>query len=105
MIHTASNVRIVLVKLENKFVRIQAIGPTTEAGGLRAAGTGLAMAMLLPLHQRHATIEPIHGERGGKADREEYGHSDQDHLDRLPRLVEHRAGEDADEIGIADGHR
>ena len=30
-------------------------------------------------------------------------HGDQDHLHRLPGLVQHRAGEHADEIGIGDG--
>ena len=31
-------------------------------------------------------------------------HGDEDHLDRLSGLVQHGAGEHADEVGIGDGH-
>ncbi len=58
----------------------------------------------LPLHQRHARIEPVHPEGRGEADGQEHAHGDEDHFDRLSGLVQDGAREHAHEIRVADGH-
>src|SRR5215468_3825663 len=116
--HNSSRmVRIVIAMLngdENRFSRSHASGPTVEAGGgcgsiaafcrkrMSSARVTLPSARMLmttasPLDQRHARVIDVHADRGHKADREVDRHGDQHDLDRLPGLVQHRAGEDLGE--------
>src|SRR5258705_2110605 len=97
----------VLVQLENRFWRSQPIGPVVERGGrIWATADSAAMSAILSplsLDQRHMAVEPIHEARRRQAYRQEYAHRHQDHFDRLARLIEHGAREDAHKIRVADG--
>src|SRR6516164_9308126 len=55
------------------------------------------------LHYRGGTGVKVHEQRGEEADGEINRHGDGDHLDSLAGDVEHRAGEDLHQVGIADG--
>src|SRR5687768_5498286 len=79
--HRASTVRFPLPHDENRVARSHANGPTFARGGGRYSAA--ASSAMLPLHQRDAAVEPIHEERGRKAQREEQAHGHQDHLDGL----------------------
>ena len=105
-----------LAGLENRFARIQPIAPVVAPGGgiastgaprtkalvVRRSLSCVATAMASPFHQRDARVVPVHHHRGDEADREIDRHGDHHDLDRLAGLVEHRAGEDLHEVGIAD---
>src|SRR4029453_5098293 len=55
--------------------------------------------------QPHAGVIPVHHDARDQRDREIDRHGDGDDLDRLMGLVEGRAGEDREQVGIADRNR
>src|SRR5690242_16421075 len=105
-------VRAVLKALENRLARIQPMAPAAVAGGGKDAAGELRtkdrprappfpkesavkveVTAPSPLDQRDARVVPVHQQRGDEADAEVDGHGEGDDLDRLPGLIEHRAGE------------
>src|SRR5918995_1606155 len=116
--HTTSRMQISVSAtfsgVESRLARSQPYTPLSLSGGGRSgAGSPRTNTTELSeiadigsaLHQRNALVIEIHRERGHEADREIDRHGDGDDLNRLPGLVEHRAGEYLHQIRIADGDR
>src|SRR5256885_14401135 len=97
-IHTISRtemmVRTTLNQLENRFCRIQAIGPEAGTGGgmgstgarwtkARPASVMVAVSLMLALHQRDGAVVEVHQPWGDGADGQIDRHGDDHDLDRL----------------------
>src|SRR6185312_6929430 len=113
-------VNAMLNGVEIKLARSQPIAPVIDRGGGSASigcirtkrisatarsPSDMVMKRSSPFHQSHAAVVDVHRQRRAEADRQIDQHGDRDHLDRLPGLIEHRAGEDLNEVRITDRNR
>src|ERR1700674_4133887 len=89
----------------NSRQRSQAISPRSARGGGRrgAMRRRTEAAAMSALHPCVRAVVPVHGGGGGKRDRQIHQHGNGDDLGRLAGLIERSAGEEREEIGVADG--
>src|SRR5262245_16874103 len=118
-IRTINTVSAMLNGVDSRLARSHPSAPVIAAGGGRGAmvarrtkaisatarsPSAMVMGCASPFHQGHVAVVYVHDCRRGKTDDEIDQHRDGHDLNRLPCLVEHRAGEDLHQVRVTDCH-